>query len=253
MVESTLTKFREGRRIKSFDSFYTSPDFTDNPLPKSEKDLWVKVFEEVFSAGDVQFNRGYLALKYMEVIDELGYGIKMETLTQPVIPKKKPKAKTKAMEEELEEEQVQEEEVVGERFWLVADRSEGEEYVLFMDDRKTEVFQLLRTDDVFILQIDWVLYHFGSKFAVYVSKIESLKNLIVDMVRPITGDPEKREAKAALKVKMMENIDKIQASVDKMRWELFGVDEEELMDDDHINRQQALTQRIKDSKGKSKK
>lgn len=250
MAESGLTKFREGKRIKSFESFYNSFEFTNNPLSKEEKGLWVKVFEEVFSAGDVEFNRGQLALKYMDVIDELGYGIKREELFRPIVPKKKPKAK--AAEEESEEEEVPEEESIGERFWLVPDRADGEEYVLYLDDRKMQVFQILRTDDVFILQIDWVLYHFGSKFAVYVSKIESLKNLLVDMIRPITGDPEKREAKAALKVKMMENIDKIQASVDKMRWELFGVDEEELMDDDHINRQQALTQRIKDSKGKQK-
>jgi hypothetical protein len=247
MAESTLTKFREGKKIKSFESFYTSFEFTDNQLPLEEKKLWVSVFEEVFSQGDMAFNRGQLAIKYMEVIDQLGYGIKMETLTQPIPLKKKAKSKPEELEEELEEE------FIGEKFWLIPNRSDGEEYVLFLDTRKIEVFQTLRTDDVFILQIDWVLYHYGSKFTVYVSKIESLKNLLVDMTRPISGDPEKRETKAALKVRMMENIDKIQASVDKMRWELFGVDEEELMNEDHINRQQALTQRIKDSKGKNKK
>ena len=163
--------------------------------------------------------------------------------------KKKPKSK--ASEEETETEPEPEEEFVGERFWLIQERNQGEEYVLYLDERKIEVFQILRTDSVFVLQIDWVMYHYGSKFAVYVTKIESLKNLLVDMARPILGDPEKREQKAALKVKMMENIDKIQSSVDKMRWELFGVDEEELMDDEHINRQQALTERIKKSKGKT--
>jgi len=250
MAESTLTKFREGKRIKSFDSFFTSFDFTDNPLTTEEKNLWVKVFEEVFSDGDTAFNRANLAIKYMEAIDELGFGIKREALPKPVSIKKKSKAKAAEDEEAPEE---PEEESPDEKFWLIPNRSDGEEYVLFLDDRKINVFKTLRTDDVFALQIDWVLYHFGSKFAVYVSKIESLKNLLVDMARPITGDPEKREAKAAIKVRMMENIDKIQDSVDKMRWQLFGVDEEELMDDDHINRQQALTQRIKESKSKGKK
>lgn len=253
-----LDDFREGRQVRTFPSFFKLPEYEANRLSQSEKRLWINVFEKVFSRGDSKLNSEDWASAFMAEIKELDFGIE---LTKTEIPEKKTRMKVtkkpkKVEQENPEEETHSEEEAEEERpytehFRLVEKYDEGEEYGIADDQRKKHIFEILRTDDVFLLQFDWVIFHFGSKFATYLAKIEHFKLLLVEMSRPIIGgDPEKREARLVNRNKVGAEVEKIQQDIDRIRWELFGIQEEKVREITHINRHAALSKRIKEANGK---
>jgi len=231
-----LEQFHEGRTIRTFKAFFDTKEYEHNKLPDSQKRTWVSVFEAFFSRGDSLLNSEDLALGFMECIDKMNLGIKKDG-TKRVKP-------DPTDDDEDEDEEDEDEKVVSEeRFILVPERESGEEYILFDDPRKIMVFQILRTMDVFSLQYDWIIFHFGSKVAMYFSKIEEFKTLLIAVSQPLTGDVGKREEKLVLRSKISVQIELLQKGIDRIRWELFGIAEEKIREINVGNRQQELTQR----------
>jgi len=238
MAEKILNQFYEGRTIRSFAAYFETKEYLGNHLSQAEKELWVKVFEAFFSRGDSRLNSDDLALGFMEVIDRMNLGIKKDA-----VDKKHRDPDDDDDEEELDDEDELASDV---RYYLVKNREDGEEYILFDDERKISVFHTLRTMDVFALQYDWVIFHFGSKVAMYFSKIEEFKTLLVEVSRPLTGDIQKREEKMVLRSKISVQIELLQKAIDRIRWELFGIPEEKIKEILTTNRHQDLTRRRKE-------
>lgn len=245
-LKNLLEDFHHGNKIRTFDGFFKSAGYLENALPENQKLLWVKVFEAFFSRGDSSLNRDDVATSFMDEIGNLNLGICRDVKMIPTKPTKRPrkrKAEDEEEDPEAEESESQTKQPFEETFWISENIEDGEDYVIYDDDRKIEVFGMLRTTEVFLLQFDWVIFHFGSKVAMYVAKIEHFKSLLIEMSRPVPINAPDREKRYVLRSKISEDVEKAQKEIDNIRWSLFGIAEEKVNEIQVENRQKDLANR----------
>ena len=233
--------FHHGNKIRTFDGFLKTNEYLENKLPENQKALWIRVFEAFFSRGDSSLNRDDVATSFMDEIGSLKIGICRDVTL--IAEKTTRTRKAKPVEGEEPEPEQKPKQRFDETFWLTENFDDGEDYIIFDDERKIEAFGLLRTEDVFLLQFDWVIFHFGSKVAMYIAKIEHFKSLLIEMSRPVPVNAPDREKRYVLRSKISEDVEKAQKEIDNLRWSLFGIAEEKINEIQVENRQRDLANR----------
>lgn len=215
-MSQIIEDFKNGKAIKTFEPFFESPAYQTSELPKEERDMWIKVFETYYSGGDSRLNNSSVSMALLNILDDLEYGIDNAEST----------------DEESE------------AFKLIDGK--GLEVYLFEQERQDEIVGLLRNDEVLKLQFAWVIFHFGSKTALYFATMENYFLVLTEASRYVTGDMDKREAKMKLKMAMTLSAPEILEQAERIRWELFmGSSEAKIQTAKTTDILESLPQRLK--------
>ena len=171
-MSGIIENFKNGKAIVTFEPFFETPAYTTSLLSAPERQMWVKVFEAYYSGGDSRINNSSVSMALLNILDDLGYGIDHDTPVEEDVPAYK----------------------------LVEEKAL--EIYLYDQEAQDEVIGLLRNDNVLKLQFAWVIFHFGSKAALYFATMENYFLVLTEASRYVTGDMDKREAKMKLKMAM---------------------------------------------------
>jgi len=190
-MSQMLENFKNGKSIQTFEPFFETVSYKNSELPQNERNMWIKVFETYYSGGDSRLNNSSVSMALLNILDDLEYGIDNAEST----------------DEETE------------AYKLV--EGKAIEVYLFEQERQDEVVGLLRNDEVLKLQFAWVIFHFGSKAALYFATMENYFLVLTEASRYVTGDMDKRETKMKLKMAMTLSAPEILEQAEKIRWELF--------------------------------
>lgn len=186
-----LENFKNGKSIKTFEPFFEIPAYKLCEIDKEERDRWITVFETYYSGGDSRLNNSSVSMALLNILDDLEYGIDYDTPVED-----------------------------GQEAFKLID-GKGLEVYLYEQEKQDEIIGLLRNDNVLKLQFAWVIFHFGSKTALYFATMENYFLVLTEASRFVTGDMDKRETKMKLKMAMTLSAPEILDQAERIRWELF--------------------------------
>jgi hypothetical protein len=214
-MSQIIENFKNGKRIETFEPFYQTDGYLNSLLPENEKAMWIKVFEAYYSQGDSKISNSSVTMAILNILDDLGYGIDGDGQHGE-----------------------------DERYNLIEGR--GIDVYLLEQERQDEIVGILRNDDVLRLQFTWVIFHFGSKAALYFATMENYFLVLTEASRYVTGDMDKRENKMKLKMSMTLSAPEILEQAEKIRWELFmGSSESQIQMAKTLDILESLPQRLK--------
>lgn len=216
---SLNSDFYQGKTISTYQGFRKHKAYLQSALSQEERELWIRVFEKFYSMGDQKIQSEATTILFLDILQELKFGLIEVKVEQPAKPSK--------------EEQLDEDDKPGPMklvsFKLSESYYDGVEYFLWDDKDKNESFEMIRTDDVLRFQFEYAIFHFGIKTAMYFGAIENLKQIIMESGQTIWGNTEKREAKLMSRLTMTLKAPELLELVEKLRWELFAANEEQMV------------------------
>lgn len=216
---SLNSDFYQGKTISTYQGFRKHKSYLQSGLSEEERELWIQVFEKFYSMGDQKIQSDLTTLLFLSILQELKFGLIEIKVEQPAKPSK--------------ENRLDDDDKPGPMklvsYKLCKSHYDGVEYFLWDDATKNENFEMIRTDDVLRFQYEYAIFHFGIKTAMYFGAIENLKQIVMESGQTIWGNTEKREAKLMSRLTMTLKAPELLELVEKLRWELFAANEEQMV------------------------